>query len=102
MKVKDLKKLIEYWPDEGIVRNTFTDCEADESDFCCEATVPQWREMNIKKLEDYKRTMNLFQRAHDDLVKEKPEEPMIKTLKEHISDFNEEIIRLETIVRSEK
>lgn len=100
MKVKDLKKFIEYWPDEGEVH--IEGCELDEDDIWCIATEPQWQEVNIKKLEDYKRKMNLFQRAYDNLVKEKPEDPMIKILKEHISDFNEEIIRLETIVRSEK
>lgn len=100
MKTKELKKFIEYWPDEGDVH--IEGCELEMEDIWCIATEPQWQEVNIKKIKDYKRTMNLFQKCHDDLVKEKPEEPMIKTLEEHISDFNEEIIRLETIVRGKK
>ena len=102
MKVKDLKKLIEYWPDEGTVRNTFTDCEADESDICCEATLQQWHEMCVVRYEDLTRTKELFQECCDDLIKKEPENPMIETLKEHIIEFNEELVKLGTAIRGKK
>jgi hypothetical protein len=100
VKVKDLKNLIEYWPDEGEVH--IEGCELEKEDIWCIATVPQWQEVNVKKLEAYKKTMDLFQRCVDDLHKENPESPDIKTLHNHICDLNEEIVRLETIIRGKK
>ena len=102
MKVKDLKKLIEYWPDEGIVRNTFTDCEADESDFCCEATVPQWQAMNVVKLEDCKRKANLLRVCTNDLIKENPQNPQINILLSLIADMDKEIKKTEEILKQDE
>lgn len=100
MKTKELKKFIEYWPDDGAVH--IEGCELEMEDIWCVATEPQWHEANVKKLEAYKKTMDLFQRCIDDLRKEKPESPDIKILNEHICDLNEEIVRLETIIRGKK
>lgn len=100
MKTKDLKKLIEYWPDEGTV--CIEGCELEKEDIWCIATDPEWYEANVKKLEVYKRTMDLFQRCIDDLRKEKPESRDIKILEDHICDLNEEIVRLETLIRGKK
>lgn len=102
MKVKDLKKLIEYWPDEGTVRNTFTDCEADESDICCEATLQQWHAMNVVKLEDCKRTVKLFRECCNDLIKQNPQNPQINILLSLIADMEKEIKKTEEILKQDK
>lgn len=49
MKTKELKKLIEYWPDEGAVH--IEGCELEKEDIWCIATAPEWHEANDKKLE---------------------------------------------------
>ena len=100
MKTKELRKLIKYWPDEGEVH--IEGCELDEDDIWCVATAPQWHEMHVAKYKDLTRTKNLFQECCDDLIKKEPENPMIETLKEHIIEFNEELVKLETTIRAEK
>lgn len=60
MKVKDLKRLINYWPDEGEVH--IEGMILGEEDIHCIATDPEWREVNKIKLEDLIKTKNLFEK----------------------------------------
>lgn len=100
MKTKELKKLIEYWPDEGEVH--IEGCELDEDDIWCVATVPQWQAMNVVKLEDCKRTANLFRECCNDLIKEDPQNPQIKVLLSLIADMDKEIKKTEEILKQDK
>lgn len=63
MKVKDLKRLINYWPDEGEVH--IEGCILGEEDIHCIATDQEWRPMQILKLKDLVRTRHLFQMLLD-------------------------------------
>ncbi|MCQ2465319.1 MAG: hypothetical protein MJ095_07030 [Oscillospiraceae bacterium] len=93
MKVKDLKRLINYWPDEGEVH--IEGCIMEEEDIWCIATDPEWRAMNVLKLKDLVRTRQLFRMlldspTEDDDVKNKA--------KSEIERMDEEIKRLRVAI----
>lgn len=93
MKTKELKKLIEYWPDDGEVH--IEGCELEEEDIWCIATDPEWRKMNLVKLEDLERTRNLFKM----LLESPTENNDVKIkVKSEIERMDEEIKRLRVAI----
>ena len=93
MKTKELKKLIKYWPDEGEVH--IEGCELEDEDIWCVATDPEWRKMNLVKLEDLERTRNLFKM----LLESPAENNDVKIkVKREIERMDEEIKSLRTAI----
>ncbi len=93
MKTKELKKLIEYWPDDGEVH--IEGCELEDEDIWCVAIDSEWRKMNLLKLEDLERTRNLFEM----LLKSPTEHTDVKIkVKREIERMDEEIKRLRVAI----
>lgn len=66
MKVKELKALIKYWPNEGEVMEEYGWCPVEESDIYCVATESQWQDMYNAEYNELTEIISCMERALKD------------------------------------